>query len=91
MSARATGRSPATVPSSLKAGPDIVGAFSCAAKEFAIGELVSNAWDQNTTNVLVSLAQHASGRSLYELIVSDDDPNGLQNLAHAYTLFADFH
>src|SRR5512143_735568 len=56
-------------------------------KEFAIFELVQNAWDeQGVTEVNVALApeSHAYAR----LIVRDNAPNGFQNLTDAYTLFA---
>lgn len=56
-------------------------------KSFAVLELVSNAWDQDTTTVDVSL-QPTGQRARYELVVTDDDPNGFLDLAHAYTLFA---
>jgi hypothetical protein len=56
-------------------------------KAFAIFELIQNAWDTNARNVIVSLAP-VDGRPLAELTVSDDDPEGFDDLNHAYTLFA---
>jgi hypothetical protein len=56
-------------------------------KEFAIFELVQNAWDEpSVTKVEVTLQpeSHAYAR----LTVRDDAPNGFQRLSDAYTLFA---
>lgn len=58
-------------------------------KQFAIAELISNAWDQNVTRVEVTLSPIPGGRSLYRLIVTDDDPHGFKDLSHAFTLFAE--
>ena len=54
---------------------------------FAVWELVQNAWDQNVTRVDVRLEWQGRGKVM--LSVSDDDPNGFTDLAHAYTLFAE--
>lgn len=56
-------------------------------KQFAIAELISNAWDQDVTEVVVKL-RPAEGRTAF-LSVSDDDPNGFKDLTHAYTMFAE--
>jgi len=56
--------------------------------EFLVYELVQNAWDTATTKVEVRL-EPVDGRPLVQLSVIDDDPDGFQNLAHAYTLFAE--
>lgn len=56
-------------------------------KEFAVLELLSNAWDQNVTTVDVTLAA-MDKRATYELVVTDDDPDGFADLRHAFTLFA---
>jgi hypothetical protein len=56
-------------------------------KEFAVGELVQNAWDENITRVEVKL-EH-TGAGFYTLEVTDDSPEGFADIAHAYTLFAD--
>jgi|ERR1700751_166455 hypothetical protein len=56
-------------------------------KEFALYELVQNAWDQNVTEVKVSLTKPAGSRIAY-ITVEDDDPEGFADLSHAYTLFA---
>lgn len=58
-------------------------------KEFAIAELLSNSWDQDSTQVIASLQKVDGTRNLYELRVEDDDPTGFDNMAHAYTLFAE--
>lgn len=56
-------------------------------KEFAIFELVQNAWDEaGVTEVSVSLA--VESRGYVRLIVRDNSPNGFKNLTDAYTLFA---
>lgn len=57
-------------------------------RSFAVLELVSNAWDQNTTRVDVRLTPAEGRRSVYELVVEDDDPEGFSDLSHAFTLFA---
>lgn len=56
-------------------------------KEFAVGELIQNAWDENVKEVVVKL--DAAGDGLYRLEVADDSPEGFSDLTHAYTLFAD--
>jgi hypothetical protein len=58
-------------------------------KEFAVFELVQNAWDEpGVTQVAVSLLPDKT-RSYYWLKVEDDAPDGFKNLKHAYTLFDD--
>jgi Histidine kinase-, DNA gyrase B-, and HSP90-like ATPase len=56
-------------------------------KEFAILELLQNAWDQKVTRVEVTLTKPPGSRRAH-LRVVDDDPNGFADLSHAYTLFA---
>lgn len=72
-------------------------------KEHVLLELVSNAYDQNVTCVHIELIPasdsdvprhfrcppHVPRRGCYWLTVEDDDPLGFEDLAHAYTLFAD--
>jgi hypothetical protein len=58
-------------------------------KEFAIAELISNGWDTNATSITATLTRVPDSRQLYHLAVEDDDPDGFQDLAHAYTLFAE--
>lgn len=60
-------------------------------KEHVLLELVSNAYDQSVTEVRIELmpATQVQRRGCYWLTVEDDDPNGFDNLAHAYTLFAE--
>ncbi len=53
-------------------------------------DLIANAWDTKTTAVSVTITP-LSGRPMVEVVVEDDDPDGFQDLAHAYTLFADSH
>jgi hypothetical protein len=56
-------------------------------KEFAVGELIQNAWDEDVKEVVVKLDD--AGDGLYRLEVADDSPEGFSDLTHAYTLFAD--
>jgi len=57
-------------------------------KEFILYELVQNAWDQNVTNVSISV-EKVPNRPLVTVRVEDDDPDGFTDLSHAYTLFAE--
>jgi len=56
--------------------------------QFAVLELLQNAFDENTTEVLISLAP-TEVRGTYCLSVLDDNPTGFADLTHAYTLFAE--
>lgn len=56
-------------------------------KQFVIHELLSNAWDENSSQVEVSLERVSNSR-LVKLVVTDDNPAGFSDLAHSYTLFA---
>lgn len=56
-------------------------------KEFIIGELIQNAWDENVTRVDVRLSEPKNGRVTIE--VEDDSPDGFADISHAYTLFAE--
>jgi hypothetical protein len=58
-------------------------------KEFAIAELISNGWDTEANNVNAKLTKVADSRGLYQIQVEDDDPDGFNDLTHAYTLFAE--
>lgn len=57
-------------------------------KSFLVWEIYQNAWDQKITQV-IGVLKMVPGRPLAQLTVSDDDPNGFMDLAHAYTLFAE--
>ncbi len=57
-------------------------------KEFAVFELLQNAWDEQVTRVDVML-HPVPGKALARLRVQDDSPDGFVDLAHAYTLFAE--
>lgn len=58
-------------------------------REFAIFELVSNAWDEDgVTTVRVSLTQEPTRRARWLLRVEDDAPDGFADLSHAWRLFA---
>jgi len=57
-------------------------------KEFALFELVQNAWDERgVTKVKVSLEYRGWNRA--RLMVEDDAPEGFRDLGHAFTLFAE--
>lgn len=58
-------------------------------KEFVAFELLSNAWDQNVTQVTVELSRAKMNSPMASLHVTDDDPEGFKNLEHAWTLFAE--
>lgn len=59
-------------------------------KEFAVTELIQNAWDEDTTRVEVTLQPaDESGGGYFHLQVEDDNPEGFKDLTHAYTLFAE--
>lgn len=57
-------------------------------KEFALFELLSNAWDTSATAVRVTF-HPVPGKAKAELTVEDDDPEGFKDLEHAYTVFAE--
>ena len=48
-------------------------------KAFAIFELIQNAWDQNVSSVVVNLLP-LENRPYVRLQVTDDDPNGFNDL-----------
>jgi len=57
-------------------------------KEFALFELVQNAWDEpGVTKVSVTLEHQGWNKA--RLVVEDDAPEGFKDLSHAFTLFAD--
>jgi hypothetical protein len=56
-------------------------------KEFAIFELVQNAWDEDITQVEVSFP--APQRGSTTLSVVDDSPQGFRDLGDSYTLYAE--
>lgn len=55
---------------------------------FAILELLQNSWDQNVTEVRVTI-EPFPGSPYARITVTDDDPAGFANLSHAFTLFAE--
>jgi hypothetical protein len=57
-------------------------------KAFVVFELLQNAWDQNVTEVDVTIAP-APGTRHAQITVVDDDPEGFADLRDAYTLFAE--
>lgn len=56
-------------------------------KAWVLYELISNAWDEASTKVAVELHPE-DGKPYVTIIVTDDNPEGFANLAHAWTLFA---
>ena len=57
-------------------------------KSFMLYELVANAWDEASREVSVTVAPSAT-RGYINIYVEDDNPEGFNNLSHAYTLFAE--
>jgi hypothetical protein len=57
-------------------------------KEFALFELVQNAFDEPGVSKVSVTLQHL-GRNKARLVVEDDAPEGFRDLSHAFTLFAD--
>ncbi len=59
--------------------------------EFVVAELVSNAWDEQATQVNVRLNRSARAPRCALLEVEDDSPGGFANIEHAWVLFAESH
>ena len=57
-------------------------------KAFIVFELLQNAWDQNITEVDVTI-EPVPGTRNAQITVIDDDPDGFADLRDAYTLFAE--
>lgn len=57
-------------------------------KSFILNELVSNAWDEASREVKITVAPSTT-RGHISIYVEDDNPEGFKNLSHAYTLFAE--
>lgn len=57
-------------------------------KAFVLFELVSNAWDENATEVDVTLERIAGTRNV-RLTVRDNNPTGFADLSHAWRLFSE--
>lgn len=57
-------------------------------KAFVLFELVSNAWDENATEVDVTLQRIAGTRNV-RLTVRDNNPTGFADLSHAYKIWAE--
>lgn len=55
-------------------------------RTFAIAELLQNAWDQDITEVKVEIEKDTKSRA-YRVSVTDDDPDGWQDISDAFTLF----
>jgi len=54
----------------------------------AIAELVSNAWDEASANVVVTI-DPTNVRGQFRFKVVDDNPTGFVEIEHAFTLFAE--
>jgi len=50
-------------------------------------ELLQNAWDQNVTEVNMTIESVGHGRG--KIVITDDDPDGFADLTHSFTLFAE--
>jgi len=50
-------------------------------------ELLQNAWDQNVTEVRMTIESVGHGRG--KIVITDDDPDGFADLSHSFTLFAE--
>ena len=57
-------------------------------KVFVLHELLQNAWDCPAVREVRVVMAPVPGRSLVNVTVLDDDPDGFKDLTHAYTLFA---
>jgi len=57
--------------------------------EFAVFELIQNAWDEAGVNSVCVTLEAANEKGYSKLLVEDDAPEGFKDLAHAYTLFAE--
>ena len=57
-------------------------------KAFIVFELLQNAWDQNITEVDVTI-ESVPGTRNAQIAVIDDAPDGFADLRDAYTLFAE--
>lgn len=55
--------------------------------EFAVFELIQNAWDELSPEVRVTLFPEGPGKAI--LTVEDDNPSGFADIRHAFTLFAE--
>jgi hypothetical protein len=53
-------------------------------KAFILNELLQNAWDQNVTDVKVSITSSGHAKAL--MVVEDDDPDGFADLALRYRI-----
>lgn len=57
-------------------------------KAFVIVELLQNCWDTDATEVAVKI-EPVPSKPFVEITVTDNDPDGFKDLAHAFTLFAE--
>lgn len=57
-------------------------------KLFLLCELISNAWDENSTEVELTFEMIEGTRGRARLICKDNNPEGFKDLTHAYTMFA---
>lgn len=57
-------------------------------RAFIIFELLSNALDENTREVEITLEKHPR-KPLARLVVADDNPEGFRDISHAWRMFAE--
>ena len=55
---------------------------------FALAELIQNAWDEDSSRVLIEIGP-TQDPALTLLKVEDDSPEGFKDITHAFTLFAE--
>jgi len=55
-------------------------------RTFAVAELIQNAWDQDVSEVSLTIEKDQSSRA-YRVTVIDDDPHGWKDIKDAFTLF----
>lgn len=78
---------PATLPTFEVDKKGLAQLIADRPKAFIVYELVQNAWDEASTRVEVTISMVGSSRC--SITVTDDNPEGFANIAHAYTLFAE--
>lgn len=80
---------PATLPAFVVDKKGLAKLLERKGKDFAVVELVQNAWDEDTKQVDIMLERVEPDDDLWMLVVEDDNPEGFKDLTHAYTLFAE--
>lgn len=57
-------------------------------KHFVLFELIQNAWDENSSEVFVTVDKPKNSQFV-DIVVKDNNPEGFKNLEHSFTLFAE--